>query len=85
MRQLPVVAVDAHLVATAIARAGEWQLSYWDSLILAAAEASGCDRVLSEDMNHGQVYGSVRVENPFLESVPLAGSTHALRDEISRR
>lgn len=65
MRQLPVVALDANLVSTAIVNAREWQLSYWDALIIAAAEASGCDLVFSEDLNHGQVYGSVSVDNPF--------------------
>ena len=68
MRQLPVVPVDANLVSAAIANTREWQLSYWDALIIAAAEASGCDLVLSEDLNHGQMYGSVRVENPFRQS-----------------
>ena len=70
MRQLPVVPVDANLVSTAIANTRELQLSYWDALILAAAEASGCDVVLSEDMTHGRVYGSVRIENPFREPDP---------------
>ena len=65
MRQLPVVPVDANLVSAAIANTGAWQLSYWDALIVAAAEASGCHVVLSEDMAHGRVHGSVRVENPF--------------------
>lgn len=65
MRQLPVVPVDGNLVGAAIANAHEWQVSYWDALILTAAEASGCEVVLSEDLNDGQSYGSVRVENPF--------------------
>jgi predicted nucleic acid-binding protein len=65
MRQLPVVPIDANLVAAAIANARQWQLSYWDALILTAADAAGCDVVLSEDLNDGQAYGSVRVEDPF--------------------
>ena len=65
MRQLPVVPVDANLVANAIANTLEWQISYWDALILTAAETSGCDTVLSEDLADGRLYGSVRVENPF--------------------
>ena len=68
MRRLPVVPVDSALVAAAIANAREWQLSYWDALIIAAAETAGCDIVLSEDVAHGRVYGSVRVEDPFRES-----------------
>lgn len=40
-------------------------LSYWDSAILAAARACGCDTVLSEDFNSGQDYDNVRVVSPF--------------------
>ena len=71
MRQLPVVPVDANLVANAIANTREWQISYWDALIVTAAETSGCNTVLSEDLADGHVYGSVRVENPFR---PASGS-----------
>ena len=42
-----------------------YQLSYWDSAIIAAARACGCDEVLSEDMSDGQDYVGVRVINPF--------------------
>jgi predicted nucleic acid-binding protein len=65
MRQLPVVAIDDHLVAAAIAASRQWHLSYWDALIVVAAEASGCRRVLTEDLTGGATYGSVVVENPF--------------------
>jgi len=68
MRQLPVIPVDANLVASAIANSREWQISYWDALIVTAAETSGCDTVLSEDLADDRVYGSVRVQNPFLSS-----------------
>jgi predicted nucleic acid-binding protein len=68
MAQLPVVPVDVRLVLAAIAGAAQWQLSYWDALIVAAAETSGCDVVLSEDLAHGRRYGSVRIENPFLSA-----------------
>lgn len=42
-----------------------WQLSTWDAMILAAAQTSGASELLSEDFNHGQSYGNVRVVNPF--------------------
>jgi len=42
-----------------------FQLSYWDAAIIAAARACGCTEVLSEDLNDGQMYGTVRVVNPF--------------------
>jgi predicted nucleic acid-binding protein len=62
---LPVVAVDASLVATAIAGSREWQISIWDALIIRAAEVAGCRRVLSEDLADGRTYGSIVVENPL--------------------
>ncbi|MGH9483108.1 MAG: hypothetical protein ACRD1L_13550 [Terriglobales bacterium] len=42
-----------------------YAVSYWDAAILAAAEALGAHTVYSEDLNHGQRYGQVRVLNPF--------------------
>lgn len=62
---LPVVAIDASLVASAVSGSRQWQISIWDSLILRAAEVAGCRRVLSEDLADGRTYGSVVVENPF--------------------
>ena len=41
-------------------------LPFYDALIVQAAVVSGCQRVLSEDMQHGAVYGGVRIENPFI-------------------
>ena len=67
MRQLPVVSIDADLVAAAISGSRAWQLSYWDALIVAAAAAAGCTRLLTEDLANGATYGGVRVENPFVE------------------
>ena len=40
-------------------------ISYWDAAILEAARALGCEVVFSEDLNDGQDYDGVRVENPF--------------------
>jgi predicted nucleic acid-binding protein len=42
-------------------------LSWWDSLIVAAAAAAGSDVLYSEDLSHGQLLGNVRIVNPFLE------------------
>ncbi len=40
-------------------------LSWWDSLIVAAAEAAACARILSEDLSDGASYFGITVENPF--------------------
>jgi predicted nucleic acid-binding protein len=42
------------------------RINYWDALILAAAERSGCRWLLSEDFTHKRKYGSVEAINPFL-------------------
>ena len=65
MARLQVVALDSGLVSAAVDGSIEWGISYWDALIIRAAEAAGCDRVLSEDLDHGRTYGSVTVEDPF--------------------
>ncbi len=44
-----------------------FSLSWWDSLIVAAAMESGCERLFTEDMQHGLVIDGVRIENPFAE------------------
>ena len=46
-------AIDASLVASAVAGSREWQISIWDALIVRAAEVAGCRRVLSEDLADG--------------------------------
>jgi predicted nucleic acid-binding protein len=61
----PVVPVTADLVVAAAAASEEYHVPHWDALILEAARAAGCTVVLSEDLNDGQDYGGVRVENPF--------------------
>lgn len=40
-------------------------VTFYDALIVHAAVVSGCQRVLSEDMQHGATFGGVRMENPF--------------------
>ncbi len=40
--------------------------SYWDSAIIAAAAALGCQTLYSEDMGHGRMVENVTIRNPFL-------------------
>ena len=42
---------------------------FYDSLLLAAGEATGCDFFLSEDLNDGQIYCGMKVVNPFKRKV----------------
>ena len=65
LSQLPTVSVDADLVLRAIAGSRAWRISFWDALIIRAAEVAGCTVALSEDLSDGATYGSVRVSNPL--------------------
>lgn len=40
---------------------GQYQLSFWDSLIIASAEAAAADVLYTEGLGHGQHYGTVAV------------------------
>jgi predicted nucleic acid-binding protein len=62
----PCQPVTPEVVLAGIDHARRYQISYWDGAIIAAAERLGAKVLYSEDLNHGQTYGSVRVENPFL-------------------
>lgn len=63
---VPVVEVDANLVREAIRHSLRYEISYWDAALIAAAERLDAPILYTEDLNHGQLYGSVRVVNPFL-------------------
>lgn len=53
------------IVRTALRGAAAYQLSWLDAHLWAYAEHYGLSELLSEDFQHGRLYGSVRVTNPF--------------------
>ena len=61
-----VVQVSAALIHEAIDCSILNQLSFWDSLILAAAASTGCSTVFSEDLAAGGIFLGVRVQNPLV-------------------
>jgi predicted nucleic acid-binding protein len=65
LAKLPVVQIDLAMVLSAIADCQAHRLSLWDTLILRSALTAHCDRVLTEDLQHGFQFEAVRVENPF--------------------
>jgi predicted nucleic acid-binding protein len=48
------------------------QVSFWDALIIAAAEKAGAAHILTEDLNHGQLIEGIRIENPFKSHAYIA-------------
>jgi predicted nucleic acid-binding protein len=61
----PVAAITTEVVLAALVTCHRFRISYWDAAILEACRSLGCGLVLSEDLNDGQDYDGVRVENPF--------------------
>jgi predicted nucleic acid-binding protein len=65
-----VVVNDGDSILEALAIESRFGVAFWDALILQAANASGAGILYSEDFNHGQVYGSVEVVDPFRDCSP---------------
>lgn len=65
MVQFPVLFPNATLVRTALQGAAAYQLSWFDAHLWAYAEHYGLEEIVSEDFEHGRLYGSVRIRNPF--------------------
>lgn len=64
--QWQVVLNSATSVVEALSLEVRYRISFWDALILHAAQVANARVLYSEDFSHGQVYGSVKAVNPFL-------------------
>ena len=65
LAELPGVSIDNQLVLAAVRRSQATKLSFWDGLIVESALHGGSDVLYSEDIQHGQKLGNLRIENPF--------------------
>lgn len=65
---LPLMQVSASgaLYHRALDVQQRWRFGFYDSLIIAAALAAGCTRLISEDLQHGQRIETMVVHNPFI-------------------
>lgn len=61
----PVCSVEPCHVDLALEFCGRFMISYYDALIFSVARLAGCTTIYSEDLNAGQDYGGILVENPF--------------------
>jgi predicted nucleic acid-binding protein len=62
---IKLIAPDAGIVRRAAEARSTYGVHFYDGMIVAAAERAGCERILSEDLNHGQKYFGVTATNPF--------------------
>lgn len=63
------VRIDEAIVEAAWRIEDRFQLSFWDSLIVAAAQAADCDVLLTEDLQHGLEIDGLRIADPFVTPV----------------
>lgn len=61
----PTVQISPQLILKAIERHRDESFSFWDGLIVEAALESGCNILLSEDMQDGRKIGNLTIQNPF--------------------
>jgi predicted nucleic acid-binding protein len=60
-----VIVNGAEAILEALDLEERYQISFWDALVIQAAQVSGAAILYSEDLADGQVYGTVRVINPL--------------------
>jgi predicted nucleic acid-binding protein len=63
-----VVTNTSDSIVHALSLEFRYNISFWDALIVNAAQVSEASVLYTEDLNHGQRFGSVQVVNPFRTS-----------------
>lgn len=61
----PVVINDTESIRRASEIEERHRISFWDALIIAAAVQGGVDRIISEDLNAGEISEGIQIVNPF--------------------
>ncbi|MCC7507700.1 MAG: PIN domain-containing protein [Saprospiraceae bacterium] len=69
-RQFEIVTIDLESISQAIDFSIIHQLSFWDALIVSAAQKANCSTLFTEDLNSGQIMAGIKIINPFTISVP---------------
>ena len=62
---MEVVTVGTDLINEAIDTSIQYQISFWDSLVIVSAESAKCRNLITEDLNGGQVIRNVKIQNPM--------------------
>ncbi|HEX5612556.1 MAG TPA: PIN domain-containing protein [Burkholderiales bacterium] len=76
--------VDEPLLRRAHEVEQRWRLSWWDSMVVAAAQLQDCAVLLTEDLQDGGVYGTLTVRSPFTLSVEQPAPGYAATPLASR-
>jgi len=65
LEELNVVQQSPALIRRAVEIKASYQIGFWNACIISAAEHAKCNIILSEDMNTGQFYSGIAMQNPF--------------------
>jgi len=76
--------VDAVLLTRAREVEQRWRISWWDSMIVAAAQLQDCALLLTEDLQNGAVFGTVTVRSPFTLAVGEPTAAYEVTHAVSR-
>ena len=60
-----------------------WRLSWWDSLIVAAAQMQGCSVLLTEDLHDGTAFGNLVVRSPFTLEVREPAAAYGATPQLA--
>jgi len=66
LKQFPILYPNEAILRNAVRGCAAYQLSWFDSHLWSYAEYYGLEEILTGDLQHGRLYGTVRVVNPFL-------------------
>jgi hypothetical protein len=77
--------VNVELLNRARVIENKYRLSWWDSQIVAAAQAQGCAMLLTEDLQDGAIYDGVVARNPFVLGVSEEHMAYALAPKSAAR
>ena len=67
LEKMEVVRQSPAMIRRAVEIRKTYHINFWDACIVSNAEYAECDTIYSEDLNTGQFYSGIRIENPFSE------------------
>lgn len=76
-------AVDEKVILQAHEVELRWRLSWWDSLIVAAAQLQNCAVLLTEDLHDGAAFGSLVVRSPFTLEVREPAAAYSVMPQVA--
>ena len=63
--------IDPSLILNGIGIKRKYKISFWDALIVAAAQRAVCKILFTEDLSHGMKIAGIEIVNPFFKFAVL--------------